>query len=67
VPTYRVRVALGERWCFQIGDDLEVLHADRLADIEPAARAWIAHHHGYHDGRVRLCLELLTIHRRARD
>lgn len=55
--TYHVRVTLGERWCFEIGDELDVQHVDRLADIEPAARAWIARRHG--GGSYRLYLIFL--------
>jgi hypothetical protein len=44
--TYLVRVTLGESWCFEIGDDLEVHHVDRLADLEPAAHSWITEHDG---------------------
>jgi hypothetical protein len=65
MPTFAVRVALGQSWCFQIGDDLEVQHAEWLGDIEPLARAWITEHHGVTGPAVRLRLELVTDHHRT--
>lgn len=66
MPTYTIRVALGRSWCFQIGDHLDVLHTDRLADIEPTARAWIAQHDGVSGRSVRLLLELVSTHHHNR-
>jgi hypothetical protein len=66
MPTYIIRVALGRAWCFQIGDDLDVQHAERLADIEPLARAWVARHDGLSGRAVRLRLQLLPTYRHAR-
>ena len=56
---YHVRVALGERWCFEVGDDLEVMHADRLADIEAAARALISARDGVAVDAFELAFDLL--------
>jgi hypothetical protein len=46
MPTYRVRVTLGEAWCIHVDGTLDVLRVDRLMKVEPAARAWLARRHG---------------------
>lgn len=46
MPTYRVRVTLGEAWCIHVDGTLDVLRVDRLMSVEPAARAWLARRHG---------------------
>lgn len=46
MPTYRVRVTLGEAWCIHLDGTLDVLRVDRLMSVEPAARAWLAQRHG---------------------
>jgi hypothetical protein len=56
---YHVRVALGECWCFEVGDDLEVMHTDRLADIEATARARIATRDGVALDAFELVFDLL--------
>jgi hypothetical protein len=56
---YHVRVALGECWCFEVGDDLEVMHADRLADIEAAARSVISARDGVAPDAFELAFDLL--------
>lgn len=56
---YNVRVALGERWCLEVGDDLEVMHADRLADIEAVLRAWIGAREGIAVDAFELDFDLL--------
>lgn len=55
--TYVVRVTLGERWCFEIGEDLDVHHVDRLADLEPAVRLWISNHDGVAPFKLQLIFQ----------
>jgi hypothetical protein len=43
---FRARVTLGDGWCVHLEDVLEVLRVDRLLQVEPAARAWLAQRHG---------------------
>lgn len=46
MPTYHVRVTLGEGWCIHLDGTLDVLRVDRLMSVEPTARAWLARRHG---------------------
>jgi hypothetical protein len=44
--TFRAHVTLGNGWCVHLEDVLEVLRVDRLLQVEPAARTWLANRHG---------------------
>jgi hypothetical protein len=51
--------ALGECWCFEVGDDLEVMHADRLAGIEATTRGRISARDGVALDAFELAFDLL--------
>ncbi len=59
MDTYEVHVSLGQRWCLHIGGEPDVVSVDRLVQVEPAARAWIAEHHGVQPDSFALDLEFI--------
>lgn len=59
MDAYEVLVSLGQRWCIQVSGELEVLSVDRLVEVEPAARAWIAERHGVQPDSFALALEFI--------
>lgn len=58
-PVHRVRVTLGQGWCLHAEDSLEVMHVDRLSQIDPAARSWIARRYGMPAEAVRMRLDIV--------